>query len=64
MLEMYGIGDVKADDLPRGVLIGTVDLWDCTGLGGRYEWHFRNPERATELVQPTKRPGAIWFDPF
>lgn len=64
ILEMYGMGDVNADDLPYGFLIGTVELWDCTGLGGKYEWHFRNPERATELVQPAKRPGAIWFDPF
>jgi hypothetical protein len=64
MLEMYGIGDVNADDLPRGVLVGTVELWNCTGSGGKYEWQFRNPERAAELLKPTTPPGAIWFNPF
>jgi hypothetical protein len=64
MLAMYGMSDVNIDDLPRGVLIGTVELWDCTGIGGNYQWHLRNPERATELLTPTKRPGSVWFDPF
>jgi len=64
ILKMYGIWDMNADDLPRGVLIGTVELWDCTGSGGNYEWHVRNPERAAELLKPSKRPGAIWFNPF
>jgi hypothetical protein len=64
MLEMYDIGDMKADDLPRGVLIGTVELWNCAGSGGKYEWHFRNPERAAELLKPTKHAPRIWFDPF
>lgn len=35
-----------------------------TGSGGNYEWHVRNPERATELLKPTKRPQPIWFSPF
>lgn len=64
ILEMYGIGDVNSDDLPRGVVIGTVELWNCTGFGGKYEWHFCHPERATELLKPTKRPGGVWFNPF
>jgi hypothetical protein len=64
MLKTYGMGDVNADDLPRGVLIGTVELWNCTGSGGKYEWHFRDPERATELLKPTTPPQASWFDPF
>lgn len=64
MLAMYGISDVACDDLPRGVLIGTVELWDCTGGDGDYRWHVRNPERAEKLVQPTKHPQPIWFNPF
>jgi len=64
MMANHGIGDVNVDDLPRGVLIGTVELWNCTGSGGKHEWHFRNPERAAELLKPTKRPGGIWFKPF
>ena len=64
MLQMYGIEDVDIDALPRGVLIGTVEIWDCTGSDRKYEWHFRSPERATELLKPTKQPQAIWFHPF
>ena len=64
MLAMYGMADVNVDDLPRGFLLGTVELWDCTGSGGNYHWHFRNPERATELLKPTNRQHSPWFDPF
>ena len=60
----YGIEGVAADDLPRGVLIGTVELWHCTGSVGKYKWHFRNPERATRLLKPTKQPQSNWFNPF
>jgi hypothetical protein len=29
MMAEYGIDDVACDDLPRGVIIGTVELHDC-----------------------------------
>ena len=64
MMEMYGISDVTCDDLPRGVLIGTVELWDCTGSDGDYHWHVRSPERAENLVPPKNHPQPIWFNPF
>jgi len=64
MMAGYGIEDVACDDLPRGVLIGTIDLWDCTGNVGDYHWHVRNPARAAELLKPTKHPQPIWFNPF
>ena len=64
MQEMYGIEDVACEDLPRGVLIGTVELWDCTGAGDDYKWHVRDPERAKKLLKPTKHPQPVWFNPF
>lgn len=65
MLAEYGIADITSDDLPRGVLIGTVELFDCTtNDGSRYEWHVRNPERATEPLKPTKHQKPVWFNPF
>jgi hypothetical protein len=64
MLTMYGMSDVNVDDLPRGVLVGTVELWECSASGLDYHWHLLNPERATELLKPTNRPGSAWFDPF
>jgi hypothetical protein len=64
LLERHGIDDVTCDDLPRGLLIGTVELWDCTGTGGDYRWHLRDPERAKKLLKPTNRPQPTWFEPF
>ena len=64
LLERHGIDDVICDDLPRGVLVGTVELWDCTGTDGDYHWHLRHPRRAKKLLKPTGRPQPTWFKPF
>ena len=60
MMDDYGIKDVSCDDLPRGVLIGTVELHDCDGG----DWHLRKPERAKKLLKPKKKPQPVWFYPF
>jgi hypothetical protein len=60
MMSQYGINDVTCDDLPRGVLVGSVELYKCEGGN----WHVRNPERAGKLVQPTNQPQPVWFYPF
>jgi hypothetical protein len=31
MMDNYGIKDVGCDELPRGVLIGTIEIHDCDG---------------------------------
>src|SRR6476646_7807193 len=63
-LSEYDIDDVSSDELPRGVVIGTVELCDCTYNGREFVWHFRNPDRAAELLTPTNNPMGIWFSPF
>lgn len=60
MMADYGIEDVACGNLPRGVLVGSVELFDCDGG----DWHVRKPERAEKLVQPTKQPQPVWFYPF
>ena len=60
MMAEYGIKDVGCDELPRGVLVGSVELFDCEGG----DWHVRKPERAEKLVSPTKQPQPVWFYPF
>jgi len=60
MLAEYGIDDVACDDLPRGVLVGTVELFDCDGGN----WHVRNPVRLKKPPKPTKHPQPVWFNPF
>lgn len=59
-VKKYGFEKVKLDELPRGVVVGSVELHDC--VGG--EWHLRHPVRAKVLLQPTGRPQPIWFTPF
>ena len=60
----YDIDDISGTELPRGVIVGTVELCDCTDNGSEFEWHFRNPERAIELIIPKNKPLGIWFTPF
>jgi hypothetical protein len=60
MMKDYGIKDVACADLPRGVLIGSVELFDCDDG----DWHVRKPERAEKLVKPKKQPQPVWFYPF
>lgn len=60
LMAKYGIEDVACDDLPRGVVIGTVDLHDCDGG----DWHVREPERAKTLKKPRNHPQPVWFKPF
>ena len=60
MLDEYGIDDVDIEDLPRGVIIGTVELYDCD----RGDWYLRSPERAMRLRKPKNHPRPAWFNPL
>ena len=60
MLQEFGITDVEADDLPKGVIIGSVELHDSD----EGEWYLRNPQRAENFVEPVNRPNPVWFYPF
>lgn len=64
MLEGYGIEGVSCDDLPRGVLIGTVEIFHCTEDNGEFHWHLEKPKRATKFLKPKKQPQPVWFNPF
>jgi ASCH domain len=64
MIAGYRIKNCVCDELPRGVLVGTVELCDCTGQGEDFHWHVRNPERAKRPRKPTTRPQPAWFFPF
>lgn len=60
MMHEYGIDDVECDDLPRGVVVGTVELHDCEDG----DWYLRNPERAKTQRKPKNHPQPVWFRPF
>ena len=51
-------------DLPTGVIIGTVEVVDCTGSDGDYEWHLARPKRLAKHLKPKKQPQPVWFRPF
>lgn len=59
-VQKYGFQKVDLEKLPRGVVVGSVELYECNGG----EWYLRNPVRAKTLRRPTGRPQPIWFTPF
>jgi hypothetical protein len=54
----------KKKELRTGVIVGTVEIVDCTGEKGDYEWKLRNPKRLQRPIKPTNRPQPVWFKPF
>lgn len=60
MLEDYDMTGVDSDALPRGVIIGSVDLYDSE----EGDWHLRDPIPASEPIAPIAHPQPIWFRPF
>ena len=51
---------IDIDALPRGVIIGTVEIFDCDGC----EWCLRLPERLPVPIAPLRHPCPVWFRPF
>ena len=56
--------NLRPGDLPRGLLVGTVEIADSTGGNGNYEWHLKKPERISEPIKPKNHPQPVWFYPF
>jgi hypothetical protein len=54
MIAQYGIDDANCYDLTRGVIIGSVDLYDCD----EGDWHVKEPVRAKTLRKPTSHLHA------
>jgi hypothetical protein len=67
------------DDLPRGVLVGTVEIVGCLPLQisdskaacfeisethGFYGWLLARPDRAEDLLKPRNQPQPMFFNPF
>lgn len=55
---------LQPGELPTGVLVGSVEISNCSGEPGDYQWHLARPQRLQRLVRPTKRPQPAWFNPF
>lgn len=55
---------IEPGDLPTGVLVGTVEITDCSGKQGGYRLHLARPRRLKRHVRPAKHPQPAWFNPF
>ena len=70
---------IDVDGLPRGVLVGTVEIMGClplqqddshaacfeiTGTHGFYGWLLARPQRAENLLKPKNQPQPMFFNPF
>jgi hypothetical protein len=62
--EAFAEMSMVTGDLPSGVLVGTVEIVDCTGHPGDYRWLLANPERLPEPLKPLNKPQPVWFFPF
>ncbi len=63
--EMQTQYDLDLDSLPRGVIVGTVEVYDCQqDTDGGYEWLLRSPTRLPKPLKPKRKPEPSWFFPF
>jgi predicted transcriptional regulator len=51
-------------DLPRGVIVGTVEIHNCTRGQEDYRWHLRDPKQLSRPRKPKGKPQPVWFNPF
>ena len=56
--------NAQPGDFPTGVLVGTVEIVDCTGKAGDYQWYLANPQRLPKPIKPKNHPQPAWFYPF
>jgi hypothetical protein len=56
--------DIDIDELPRGMLVGTVEIADCVLDDNGYLWILAKPERARRPLQPKNRPVPGLFHPY
>jgi hypothetical protein len=59
--ESYEEHGLEPDELPHGVLIGTVEIVDCVDCG-EFEWHLANPKQLKKplAVNAIPQPGFFW----
>ncbi len=63
---LYDLLGYDAAKLPRGVLIGTVEITgcECHSKAGCYAYLLTGPRRLRTKLKPKNQPNPIWFNPF
>ncbi len=54
----------RAGELATGLIVGTVEIADCTEADGLYQWHLKDPQRLPEPLRPANKPQPVFFHPF
>jgi hypothetical protein len=55
----------ECQGLPRGVIVGTVEIAGCGEDGnGGFAWVLKEPRRLDVPIKPRKQPQPVWFNPF
>jgi hypothetical protein len=54
------------DDLPRGKIVGTVEVVECVYVKKHrdYEWKLIKPLRLPKPRKPRNKAQPVWFRPF
>ena len=64
-LQAYKEMQAEPGDFPNGVIVGTVEIIDCTvNPNGGYRWHLANPIRLPKPIKPDNSGQPVWFIPF
>ena len=50
--------------LTTGVLVGTVEIVDCTEGDEWWHWHLKNPRRLKQPRMPKEKAKPVFFNPF
>lgn len=58
-----GMG-VTPQQLPKGVIVGTVEVTDCKRAAfGGYKYKLANPKRLRKHLVATNQPNPLWWRP-
>ena len=55
---------LQPGDLPTGLLLGTVEIVNCTEDEYGFVWHLANPKRLKPPLRSDKHPNPMWWKPF
>jgi ASCH domain len=54
----------SVNDVSLGKIVGTVEITDCTGVEGSYQWHLSKPKRFEKPIEAARHPQPSFFFAF
>ena len=61
--ESWAEAKAAPGDLPVGLIVGTIDIVDCRGEDGDFEYVLARPKRLTRPLRPTNQPQPVFWRP-